>query len=214
MKIDEAIGMLRIRLGNAGFDDDGSISDQAAFKLISDACAIVFSRYREKYFRISPWMYSKYGVKIESVDEDFFPCEDIERCHVLQSVFEIPEPLMSRNKPMFHVYNGKTELPEYHYSNKYDNIYSDKPSWEVVNNKLRIHNNKTLKAVIVETIPADATAWFDKKYCPETETIECFDLSTISIPLLSDGKFSGMVYDICLQQLNLPIQEGEKNPSH
>jgi hypothetical protein len=213
MKISEAISLLRIRLGSMGYDDD-QLSDEACFKLISDSAAIVFHRYRERYFAISPWMYSTYGIKLEMVDEDFFPCEDIERCKVLQSVFNIPEPLMSRNSPLIKVYQGKKEIVEYSSSNKYDELLSTKASWEVVNQKLRIHNTTNLKGIIVKTIPLNVMDWYDKKYCPETNTVECFDLDEIEMPLLNDGKFSGMCYDIVLQQLNIPLQEGEKNPSH
>lgn len=214
MKISEAISLLRIRLGYAGYDDDNVITDEAAFKLISDSAAIVFNRYRERYYTISPWMYSTYGVKLEMIDEDFFPCEDIERCKILQSTFTIPEPLMSRNIPILQVWDGKKQLIEYHPSNKYDDLLSKNPSWEIVNQKLRIHNKKTLKGITVKTIPANIVDWYDKKYCADTNTIECFDLDEMEMPLMNDAKFSGMVYDIILQQLNIPIQEGEKNPSH
>lgn len=214
MKISEAISLLRIRLGSVGYDDDG-LQDEALFKMISDAAAIVFHRYRERYFAISPWMYSTYGIKLEMLDGDFFPCEDLpDRCQVLQSVFNIPESLMSRNRPLFKVIYKNKELPEYHPTNVYDDSLKNKPSWEIVNQKLRIHSKTKLKGIVVKTIPAIITEWYDKSYCEETDTVECFDLDTMEMPLMNDSKFSGMVYDIVLQQLNIPFQEGEKNPSH
>ena len=214
MTVQEAISTFRLKLGaTSAWEDDTQLSDQAIFKLISDSAAVVFSRYREKFYRISPWMYNKYGVKIQAVDEDFFPCEDIERCHVLQSVFEIPEPLMARHKPVFKVFNGHDELPEYSISNKYDDYLKNKPSWEITNNYLRIHNNKVLKAVTIQTIAADATAWVDKKYCPETDTVECFDLSEISMPILNDAKFSNMVYDLAFQSLGLTLNQLQTEPN-
>lgn len=215
MTIGEAISVIRMRLGNiVGYDPDNVLPDEALFKLISDAGAIVFSRYREKYFAISPWMYSTFGIKMQMVNSDMFPCEDIEHCALLESEHTIPEAIMSRNRPVIKVKVGDKEIEPWHQANYLDEYLKDQPSWEIVNSKLRIHNNTTLKGITIKTIPANITEWYDKKYCPDTETVECFNLDELEFPLMSDPKFSGMVYDMVINWIIFPNQEGNQNPAH
>lgn len=212
MTIQEAISTFRLKLGAAQADDDG-LSDQAIFKLLSDAMGIIFTRYRDRFYRVSEWMWSTYGIELQMVDADQFVCLDLEHCSLLESVNRIPEPIMSRNKHMFKVYNGKEELAEYNSGNQYDDYLKSKPSWELVNNKLRIHNNKTLKAVTVKTIAANFMEWFDIQYCDHSYEGDCFDLSTIQWPLFSDIKMQGLATDLALQSLGLTLNQLQTEPN-
>lgn len=214
MTVKEAISTLRSRLQEKGFDEDSTLSsEEYLYQCIINAAAVVFSRYKERYFKISDFMFDTYGIKLQMIGEDMFPCIDIEHCMVLESVYEIPEPLVSRNRLMLQVYNGKQELAEFKPSNKYDEFLKDKPSWSVVNRKLRIHNSKTLAAVTVKTIPADPVAWLDKQYCSEGLP-ECYNLDTIPFNVLNDRKFASMTFDLALQSLGINLDEGEQNPQH
>ena len=192
MTIGESISLLRLRMGSKAQDDDSPYTDEALYHMIADAAAIVFHRYRERYFSISPLMYSTFAVELQMVGEDFVPCETIDRCMVLQTINNIPEPLMSRNAPILKVINNKKELPLYSPANKHDNLLKDEFSYEVVNNKIRIHGTKNLKVITLKTVAADISKWWDIQYCGATN-IECLDLNDTSFPLLSDAKFSGMV---------------------
>ena len=216
MTINQAISTFRLRL--ARWDDDFSLQDEAIFKLLSDSMAIVFTRYKDKWNLVSEWMYSTYGVKLQMVGADMFPCEDIEHCTLLESVHTIPEPLMGRNTHMFRVYNGNTELPRYTGANEFDEYLKNKPSWNIVNGKLRIYNNKMLKAVTVKTIPYNIMEWYDKQYCPSTDTVECWNLDEMVWPLFADPKMQGMCMDLALQQLGFNLQKLEnqngENPQH
>ena len=99
MTIKEAIGILRGKLGEKlGADDDSILSDEYLYQQLINAAAIVFSRYKEKYYKVSDFMFDTYGVKLQMVNEDMFPCEDIEHCVLLESVTQIPDPLVSRNR--------------------------------------------------------------------------------------------------------------------
>lgn len=212
MTVQEAISTFRIKLGAASFDDDG-LSDQAIFKLLSDSVAIVFTRYKDKWYKVSDWLWSTYGIELEMIGSDQFLCEDIDHCVVLQSVNRIPEPLMGRHKPMFKVYNGTEELPEYNSSNQFDDYLKTKPSWELVNGKLRIHNNKTLKAITVKTIAFNFLEWFDIQYCDHSYNSDCYDLSNIQWPLFSDAKMQGMATDMALQSLGLTLNQIQQQPN-
>ena len=218
MNVNQAISTFRLRLGAAGWDDDNQLSDEAIFKLLSDAMSVVFTRYKEKFYKISDWFWSTFGVKLQMVNADFFPCIDIAHCSILESVHEIPEPLMGRNRAMLKVYNGNTELPEYTHGSQYDEYLNSMPSWNIVNGKLRIYNNKTLKAITVKTIPYNFMSWFDKRYCEDTDTVECYDLDSMTWPLMADSKMQSVAYDIALQSLGLTLnqiqQEPNQNPAH
>lgn len=211
MTISEAISTLRGKIRT--YDDDSIWQDEYLYNVLLDATSVVFSRYKEKWYKISDLSFDTYGVKLQMVGADQFPCEDIEHCLVLESVFNIPTPLVSRNRLMLKVYSGNMELPQYNSANVYDDYLKDKPSWEFVNGKLRIHNNKKLKAITVKTIPSNPMEWIDKKYCPETNTIEYFDLDSLTFNLLADRKFAMMSYDLALQALGIHAQEiiQEKN---
>lgn len=211
MTVQQAISTFRIKLGAAGFEDDG-ISDEAIYKLLSDSMSIVISRYKEKFYKLSDWAWNTYGIKLVMTGADQFECEDIEHCILLSSELPIPEPIVSRNKHLFKVYNGNEELPEYHTSNIYDDYLKTKPSWEIVNNKLRIHNNKTLKAVTVKTIPANFLAWEAVKYC-SPESTDCYDLNNITWGLMADSKMQSMCQDLCLQSLGLKLNQLETEPN-
>lgn len=214
MSIKEAIGILRGKLGERlGADDDNILSDEYLYQQLINAAAVVFSRYKEKYYKVSEFLYDTYGVKLQMVNEDMFPCEDIEHCVLLESVTQIPDPLVSRNRLMLQVFNGKKELAEYRPFNQYDETLKGKPSWEIVNGKIRIHNTKLLKAITVRTIPADPVEWLDKQYCSDGLP-ECYDLDTIRFNVLSDRKFASMTFDLALQSLGIALNEGEQNPQH
>lgn len=209
MTVQEAISTFRLKLGAYAYDDD-KLSDQAIYKLLSDSFAIVFSRYKEKFYKISDWMWSTYGIELQMIGADQFPCVDIEHCQVLESVYSIPEPLMGRHKAMFKVYNGNEELIEYRSSNRFDDYLKDKMSWEIVNNKLRIHNNKVLKAITVKTIPFNFLEWGQIQYCsPDVE--DCYDLNNMQWPLMADSKMQGMAYDIALSSLGLLTNQLQTN---
>lgn len=213
MTVQQAISTFRIKLGAfANFDDDG-LSDEAIYKLLSDAMSIVIERYKSKWHRISPWMWSSYGIKLVMVNSDFFECESIEHCTVLQSEQYIPEPLMARHKPLFKVYNGTEELVEYSTGNAYDDYLKTKPSWEIVNNKLRIYNNKILKAVTIKTIPYDFMRWASIQYCLPESNGDCMDLNTMEWPLMSDAKMQSMCQDLCLQSLGLTLNQLQQEPN-
>ena len=212
MTIQEAISTFRIKLGAfANFDDDG-LTDEGIYKLLSDAMSVVIERYKSRWNRISSWMWSSYGIKLIMVNSDFFPCEDIEHCTLLESELNIPEPLMARHKHLFKVYNGNEECPEYSTGNTFDDYLKTKPSWEIVNNKLRIHNNKTLKAITVKTIPYNFLEWEQIKYCP-SDTPDCWDLNSITWPLMSDSKMQSMCQDLCLQSLGLTLNQLQTEPN-
>lgn len=216
MTVKEAIGILKSKLAEAkGFDDDSILSsEEYLYQQLINAAAVVFSRYKEKYFKVSDFSFSTFGVKLQMVGEDMFTCvTDIEHCTVLESVTEIPESLVSRNRLMLQVFNGKRELPQYHPSNQYDEYLKEKPSWEIVNRKIRIHGTKLLSAVTVRTIPVDPVAWLDKQYC-SNGLPECYDLNTIPFNLLADRKFASMTFDLALQSLGAALNEGEQNPQH
>lgn len=213
MTVSEAISTFRLKLGAiSAWDDDTQLSDQAIYKLLSDNMSIVINRYKEKWYRISNWMWSSYGIKLVMVNSDFFECEDISHCTILQSEQYIPEPLMARHKHLFKVYNGNEELPEYNSGNIFDDYLKTKPSWELVNGKLRIYNNKILKAVTIKTIPYNFLEWETIKYCP-SDAPDCYDLNQIIWPLMSDSKMQSMCQDLCLQSLGITLNQIQSNPN-
>lgn len=215
MTINEAISRLKSKLGERGYDDDSLQTDESLYNIIVDSAAVVFSRYKEKYYKISDFMFNTYGVKLKQVPEDMFPCEDFEHCTVWESEFEIPESMVSRHKLMFKVYKGKEELPEYRSSNIYDDSLKTKPSWEIFNGKLRIHNvTGKLKGVTIKTIPANVMEWLDKKYCPDTDTVECYNLDSLKLNLLADRKFSSMTFELALKEFEVILNEPERNQAH
>jgi hypothetical protein len=216
MNINKAVSALRLKISQ--YDDDTILQDEALYEIIIANAAIVISRYSDKGFKLSDFLFTTYGVKLQMVDSDFFPCETLDRCRLLESVFNIPTPLVARNRIQFKVNWNGTELPRYNSANEYDDIKKSVPSWEIANQKLRIRNIKTLKGIEVKGIWYNEMEWFDKKYCPDTETVECFNLDEIIIPALSDGKMFEMCMSLCLQSLGLnlqKIQQGEnQNQAH
>ncbi len=152
------------------------------------------------------------------VDSDFFTCEDIERCQHLQSEFTIPEPLTVRNRLLFKVNWRGVEFPRWSSANEYDDVKASVPSWEIVNQKLRIRNTKVLKGVEVKGVWRNEIDWLLKKYCPDTETVECYDLDSMNLAALNDPKMFEMVMTLCLQSLGLNLQkiaQGEnQNQAH
>ncbi len=216
MIINKAISMFRLKLSL--WDDDSKWTDEALYEVIINNAAITLSRYIEKGFKMSPLMWSTYGIKLQMVNADMFPCEDIEHCKLLESTFTIPDFLMARNTPLFRVMYKGSELPSYSSSNQFNPIKSTLPSWEVVNQKLRIHNLKTLKGIEVKGIWTNELDWLEKKYCPSTETVECYDLDSLNIAPLSDVKFREMTFTLCLQSLGFAaerIAQGQnENSSH
>lgn len=212
--IGSEISKIRGKLGSLGFDDDGK-SDHYYYGLLNDAGAIIYRRIKNNWNKIPDEMYSRYPVGLAEANEDIYACEDIpERCKILESVFTLPLTLYGRNKSSIKVFSGKTELPPYHSSNKYDDILSDLPSYKIVNNKLRIYNKNILKAVEVEAVWADVMDWHTRKYCPDTNTVECFDLNELYYPLYSNPEYASMAHDIIINSLKLPISEDNQNQAH
>lgn len=217
MTINEAISALRYKISL--YDDDSIIlSEQALYNIIIANAAIVISRYAEKGFKLSDFLFTTYGVKLQMVDSDFFPCIDMERCQHLQSEFTIPEPLTVRNRLLFKVNWRGTELPKYSSANEFDDIKSSTPSWEIVNQKLRIRNTKVLKGVEIKGIWRNEIEWLDKKYCVDTDTVECYSLDEMQLTALNDPKMFEMCMSLCLQSLGLNLQkiaQGEnQNQAH
>jgi len=210
------ISKLRIKLSSLGYDDDNILSsDQALYALLNDAGATIYKRVTDRFKKIPDWMYSSFAVKVSEVNEDLYSCEDLpERCKVLESSFVLPLPLFTRNSTSLKVYSGKKEMAEYHPSNQYDDYLSKKYSYAIQNGKLRIYGNRALKAVTVKAVWHDIIQWEDHKYCADTDTVECWDLNEIPYPLYSNADYASMAHSLILNDLRLPISEGEKNPTH
>lgn len=210
MTIAEAISKLRTSL--LIYDDDAvSYSDEYLYSLLIDAGSIVVSRISKKFNKLPDWLWSTFPVKLEKVDSDFFPCEDIQHCKVLQSTFTIPTTLTGRNRTLLKVYNGNVELDPYEPSNEFDPILSNKPSYEIVNNYLRIHNNKKLKGVVVKGIFSDIMEWQNKKYCEDTDTVKCYNLEEIDFPLYGNPEYTMMAFDLIYKRLNIQLPENIEN---
>jgi len=215
--IGSEISKLRNKLSNTvGFDDDNLLaSEELLYALLNDAGAIIYKRIKNSWNKIPDFMFSKYPVGLEEANEDVYACEDIpERCKILESVFTIPLPLYGRNKSSMRVYSNHVELPPYSTSNKYDSILSNMASYKIVNDKLRIYNNKVLKAVEVEGVWSDIMDWQTKKYCPSTDTTECYNLNELAYPLYSNPEYSSMAHEIIIKSLGITLNEGNQNQSH
>ena len=214
--IGSEISKLRIKLSSLGFDDDSVLSsDEALYQLLNDAGAIIYKRLNDKFIKIPDFMYSTFGVKLQEANEDVYSCEDIpERCKILESDFILPLALYTRNNTSLKVIHNKKELPEYNYANHLDEYLASQYSYSIQNGKLRIYGTKVLNAVTVKAVWHDIMQWEDYKYCPDTNTVECWDLNTLPFPLYSNPEYTSMAHSIIIESLNIPIQEGEKNPSH
>jgi hypothetical protein len=214
--IGSEISKLRSKLSSLGFDDDNIMSsDELLYQLLNDAGAIIYKRISDKFIKIPDFMYSTFGVKLQEVDEDVYSCENIpDRCRVMESNFILPLALYSRNNTSLKVIVSKKELNEYHYTNYLNEYLADKYSYSIQNGKLRIYGTRALKAVTVKAVWHDIIQWEDHKYCPDTNTVECWDLNTLPFPLYSNPEYASMAHSIIIESLNIPLQEGEKNPSH
>lgn len=220
--INEVISTLRFQLSQIGYDDDSILhSDQALYTLLKDAGAIIHKRISDKFNKIPEWMYTSYPVPLTEVNEDMFPCEIIpDRCLVLESVFDIPSALTTRNRSTLRVFFGNKEMVQYNSGLKYDPILKDWPSYKIHNGKLRIykpyHIGK-IKGVTVSAIWYDNMDWFDKKYCEdnsEQPVIQCYNLDEMEMPLFSNFEYASMAYDLVKQQLNFTIQQENQNKPH
>jgi len=211
--IGEHISNIRVRLGNAGFDDDG-LSDQFLYSQLNLASAIIVSRVTNSHKKLSDWCWTTYPVPLVEVNKDLYSCETIpERCRVLESTFEIPKALTARNKMLFKVYTNSEMLSEGNPSIlQFDPIKAGKASWEIFNGKLRIYNNRVLRAIEVKGVWADPIAWKTKNYCG-TELDECLDFNSEYYPLTVE-EYQQMAYDIVLQGLGIPLQQETKNNPH
>lgn len=210
MTISQAIGKLRNDLEN--WDDDAvQYTDEYLYSLLNDAGAIVTSRITNRFNKIPEWMWSTFAVPLELANEDFFPCEDIEHCQILQSTYTLPEPLTGRNSSLFKVYVGSTEAIPYNVSNSYDPIFKGKPQYEIVNSYLRLYNvSKTLKGVKVKGIFADIMEWQDRHYC-EQDAVVCYDLDSIQFPLYKNPEYTQMAFDLIFQRLNISVPPNIEN---
>ena len=206
MKINEIISLFKGQLGAVGYEDNRVHSDEYWFNKLSTNMAIVVDRYKSKFAKLSDSMFSTYGVKLIPIGEDMFPCTDIEHCVVLESEYELPDALVGRNGLLLKVLNNKKELPPYNPANKYDDTLKNLPSWEIVNRKLRIHNNKTLKAITVRGLWHNDLDWIGKQYCNDT-TPECLSLDKISSPLFADPKMREMCFSLTLQSMGYVLNQ-------
>jgi hypothetical protein len=214
--IGSEIAKLKLKLASLGYDDDNVLaSDEALYNLLNDAGAIIYKRIRDKFNKIPDYMYSTFGVKLTEVNEDVYACEDIpDRCKILESEFELPLVLYGRNTTSLKVYAGKQELSQYSVANQYDDYLSTRPSYAIQNRRLRIYNDKVLKAVTVKAVWADILDWADKQYCDGVE-VECLDLLDLPFPLYSNPEYTSMAHDVIIQSLNLTIQNSnDQNPQH
>lgn len=214
--INEVISKLRGQLAQAGYEDDSILNDQYLYSLLKDAGSTIFRRIKDKWYKIPDWMYTTYPVPLEEVNEDVFPCEDIpDRCTVLESTFTIPLALTGRNKTTLRVFHGNKELPEYSRHNQHDPILSTVPSYKIQNSKLRIYTeNNDLKGVTVSAVWNDNMEWLDKKYCTDSDTVECYNLDEIEFPLYSNPDYALMAHQLILQQLQLTLQQPNQNLPH
>lgn len=216
--IGEQISKLKVKLISMGYEDDHVLSsDELLYGLLNDAGAIVYKRVKDKFMKVPDFMFTRYGVRLTEANEDVYSCEDIpDRCKILESDFELPLSLYGRNKNSLKVYSGHQELPLYNPSNQYDPYLSSLPSYKIQNGKLRVYNNKILKAVDVEAVWHDPIKWLPYKYCQDTDTVECYDLNEIAYPLYSNPEYVSMAHDIILQSLQLTIQNtlSNQNDAH
>lgn len=215
MTIGEHISNIRIKLGQLGIaDNDTLFTDQYLYSQLNLASATIISRLTDSFKKLSDWMWTAYPVPLIEVNKDLYSCEDIpDRCKVLESTFTIPKALTARNKMLFKVMTNTEVLAEGNPSIlQYDPIKADKPSWEIFNGKLRVYNNKVLRAITVKGIFADPLEWKTKNYCG-SNIDECYDLSNEYYPL-TEEKYMLMAYDLVVQGLSIPLQQGTQNDSH
>ena len=215
--IGEQISKLKSKLISLGYDDDHVLSsDELLYGLLNDAGAIIHKRIKDKYYKIPATMVTRYGVRLVEANEDIYICEDIEgRCKILESEFELPLPLYGRTKTSMKVFSGQKELPLYNSAQQFDPLLSSTAGYKIQNGKLRIYNNKILKAVDVEAVWHDPIKWLPFKYCQDTDTIECYDLNEIFYPLYSNPEYTSMAHDIIAESLKLTIQNlPNQNQAH
>lgn len=213
MTVGEHISNIRIRIGQKAVDDDSSFTDEFLYSQLNLATAIVVSRIAKSFNKLNDFLWTRWPVPLVVVNKDLFECENIpERCTVLESSWPIPLPLTGRNKMHFKVFAGE-EIDSGHPSiTQYDPVKANKPSWEIVNRKLRIYGTKVLKGVEVRGIFLDPLSWKDHNYCG-TEEYDCLDLNKEFYPLTTP-EHQQMAYDIVLQGLGIPLQEPDQNQAH
>lgn len=194
--------------------DDTIYTDEYLYDLFKSAVALLNKREADKFRAISDWNYKSYCMKMEK--SSVHDCDCAPGCLVPSTIYSVPKPLQSRNRPMLKIFTlGYDEIPlvslqEAKFSSL-DPILVKRMIATIENGKIKIWNGQIdpliPKAIRVRGLWADVTEWSSIPFCTEEgeETNDtCFDLENDEFPL--DENLNLYAYQEVLNQLNLPLQ--------
>jgi hypothetical protein len=196
--------------------DDTPYTDQYLYKIFADGAAVINARKARDFNKLSPWNLGTYCLGLCVALSHDCPCVPV-GCKVLKSVFEIPKPLVARNRDTIWLRTlDYTEIPyvpaeEVKYK-QYDEIFKDKLMFSIYNRRILVWNAQITpvkfkpKVIQVTGLFEDPTQWAEIQYC-NSDGIEqgaCFNVKEDDFPL--DKEYNLLCYEYVMKALSIPLQ--------
>lgn len=213
MTIGQHISVIRSLIKK--YSDDSMYEDEFLYILLNNANALWLKRKLENNEKINDWNWLSYCVGLEAGLAHDCNCVPV-GCGVLKTVYEIPKPLLARNRQLLKVYTlGGKEIylttDEQLKASKHDEIKKNELAYTIVNNKIVIWNGDVdtivPRAIVVKTMSVNPTEWATVSLCDSNGVntgTSCFDIQTSGYPM--DEEYTPLVYDTVLKQLGFSLQ--------
>lgn len=209
--IAEHVGALRGLV--AQHTDDSKYTDQLIYHYFNIAANRLQIEKALSWQWISTWNRRRHCLELEIVKSHNCDCVPV-GCDVLRTVYNVPRPLVSRNRDLIKVFDLQNReifrvTEQEQISNQFDPVKKNKITYSLIDQKIVLWNaiingRPKYKAIEVEMIAEDETQWANITYCDKdgNDTGEsCFDIDANDYSL--DGELVHPAYQLALQMLGI-----------
>jgi len=174
MKIREAISAVRNQLKD--YSGETLITDEFIYFTLNNIRLTLLKEVYKDKKNISKFDYTEYCIELETAKAHDCDCVKY-GCEVKKSVFTIPRSVMDSSFKIYTLNRDQVSFVEPNLQKYRINhpVLSDKMSYSILNDKVIIWNNDTIKTIIVSGIWVDETDWAGKSYCDENIESSCID---------------------------------------
>ena len=195
------------------YNQDSNYSDEYLYHLFNASAATLIQRKAEKFHKLSEWNVKDFCMDLEK--SKAHNCACVPGCVALRTKYEIPKPLIGRNKPLIKFYTvDYEEIPLVTtadvVASKYDAVKSSGLIIVLHNQYGYVYNGTTdpisPKSIIISSYPKDVSEWASIQSCSSnTSNNVCFDIDNDDYPL--DEDMAMLAYQMVLEILNLSFNK-------